>query len=60
MNGSKPRDDPQPRPALINGAKHGAFVFSFRHEVLAESPGGSGKKNLIIAFRESVTRERCI
>ena len=49
--GSKPRDDPQPRPVLKNPAKHGTFAISNRREVLAKMPGGGDMKNLTIASR---------
>jgi hypothetical protein len=53
--GSKPWDDPQPRPVLRNPAKHGTFVISNRREVLAKNASGSDMKNLTIASRGSVT-----
>ncbi len=53
--GSKPRDDPQPRPVLRNPAKHGTFVISNRREVLAKNARGSDLKNLTIASRGSIT-----
>ena len=53
--GSKPRDDPQPRPVLRNPAKHGTFAISNRREVLAKNASGSDMKNLTIASRGSVT-----
>ncbi len=49
--GSKPRDDPQPRPVLRNPAKHGIFAISHNREVLAKMPRGSGMKNLTHASR---------
>ena len=49
--GSKPRDDPQPRPVLRNPAKHGTFAISNRREVLAKSASGSDMKNLTSASR---------
>ena len=47
--GSKPRDDPQPRPVLRNPVKHGTSAILNDREVLAKMPGGSGMKNLTIA-----------